>query len=464
MVNHETNTGKKNRNIPEQLSLFEEKAVQNIEEKVIIQRDEEEGEYSFLQPLIRDFDCLCNYLRRHKVHLTKKKEVISRTFLPEINQQMSVKNENATNNKEQEFYPYIHLLFTLAVNGKLFHKQDGAKGRLYIEPAEKLDQYFDLTGLEKYYFLLETLWVDTNWAYVMKRGYNRAGHLLQDLLCMVSEEMKSGDSFLITSGDLGPFIDYFSWFGFWEEADEEEFGDQDHVISGLTKTRLKITDQGCSLARILLVDRNLQLWNIHERKLNGELNPIPGSPADFMALVLNDEETEEVIENMSKRDQSSQHFCEPFMKLYPKGSLTKSLPRSREKFKQGLYTFKVSLSKSIWRELSFSANHTMADLHDLILQSFSFDDDHLYAFFMDGQPWSQDSIMSPDAMDRISADTVKIGDLNLEEKQRFVYLYDFGDEYLFDVIVTDINEQDPTLMRPYIKSTHGSAPEQYEDF
>lgn len=444
----------------EQLALFEEESKQKqVEEETVKQK-----EVSDLIPSItEEFDRFVDYLRTNDIQLTKKKKHISRSYLPAINQLLTVQNDSATSYTEQKSYLYIHLLFTLAVNGKLFRQEVGPKGRLYIRPTDKLNQYTELNDLEKYYFLLETLWVDTNWSDLLKRRNLNIGHFVQDMFAEVSAKLKNGGSFFVRRSQPEHFVDYFRWFGIWEEADEIEYKEFEDPSFYESHIILKLTALNSKLIRRLLIERNLQLWNIPERKLNGELNPIPGSPPNLLLLPLSDKKVIKKVEYLSLEDHSSETFHEPFKKLYPKGALKNALPRLQQAFKKGIYSFKVSLSKSIWRELTFSADHTMEELHRMIISSFDMDDDHLYAFFMDGEPWSEESIMSPLAEDRISANVVKIGELGLEELQSFLYMFDFGDEWLFDVKVTEIREQDHALVKPFIKASRGALFRQFED-
>jgi len=54
-----------------------------------------------------------------------------------------------------------------------------------------------------------------------------------------------------------------------------------------------------------------------------------------------------------------------------------------------IMTFRVSFPDrpDIWRRVQIGAEQTLADLHAAILQSFSWESDHLYAFFLSGKAW-----------------------------------------------------------------------------
>ena len=80
---------------------------------------------------------------------------------------------------------------------------------------------------------------------------------------------------------------------------------------------------------------------------------------------------------------------------------------------------------------------------------------------MNGQPWRGEAYWSPNNDEGPYADKIKLGNLNLEIKQKFLYLYDFGDEWTFSIQVEKILETDVPVLKPIIFETRGEAPEQY---
>src|SRR5690625_1120680 len=152
------------------------------------------------------------------------------------------------------------------------------------------------------------------------------------------------------------------------------------------------------------------------------------------------------------KEEHVQSFLQPFKKLFPTEDLQRSLPRQTRKFVDGLYTFKVTYMNGVWRTVVLTGRHTMHRLHELILEAYEFDDDHLYSFFMDGKKWSDKSIVSPlDNLGQPRADRVYIGDMGLIRGQSFKYLYDYGDEWTFNIVVERIIEQDSERLKSYVK-------------
>ena len=79
--------------------------------------------------------------------------------------------------------------------------------------------------------------------------------------------------------------------------------------------------------------------------------------------------------------------------------------------------------------------------------------------------WSRKSIVSPLEHDgQKQADKICIGESGLIQGQSFKYLYDYGDEWTFDIVVEQIIEKDSSQLQPYIKESKGEAPDQYMDW
>jgi hypothetical protein len=128
------------------------------------------------------------------------------------------------------------------------------------------------------------------------------------------------------------------------------------------------------------------------------------------------------------------------------------------------YTFKVTYQQNqdVWRVIEIAESQTLDDLHDAIRDSVDFDYDHLYSFFMSGEAWDDSTeYASPLNREKGSASQVKIGGLSLRMKQRFLYLYDYGDEHRFDVQLIAINPDAPKMQYPRIIEKHGKNPPQY---
>lgn len=127
------------------------------------------------------------------------------------------------------------------------------------------------------------------------------------------------------------------------------------------------------------------------------------------------------------------------------------------------YIISVSLKKGCYRHIKIASDKTLDELSQAILSAFDFDNDHLHAFFMDNKRWSREEEYSlqPDYGERDST-AYKLGQVGLVKDKKFLYLFDFGDEWWFSCkvlnVIDDVREQ-TAVMRSV-----GEAPEQYPDY
>jgi hypothetical protein len=116
-----------------------------------------------------------------------------------------------------------------------------------------------------------------------------------------------------------------------------------------------------------------------------------------------------------------------------------------------------------WCEIEIAADQYLHDLHLAIQRAFAWDNDHLYSFYTGKRPYdSKTEIGSPTSHTRRRADEVSLDELNLHLKQKFLYLFDFGDNHLFDIQVKKINPKAPPGLYPHVVADHGGRLAQYE--
>ncbi len=130
------------------------------------------------------------------------------------------------------------------------------------------------------------------------------------------------------------------------------------------------------------------------------------------------------------------------------------------------YTFHASLPGSgrVWRKIEMRADQTLENLHFAIQNAYGWDADHLYSFFMSGKAWDESTeYCLPEGYTSGpgNVQTTTLEELNLEPKQEFMYLFDYGDEWRFKVRVHAINPDAPEGDYPRIVESVGEAPEQY---
>ncbi|MDC3418094.1 IS1096 element passenger TnpR family protein [Aquibacillus salsiterrae] len=409
--------------------------------------------------LVRDFNEFIDYIEQHSVQITKTSEYISRKYLPMINERMSVKAEGVTAHSQQEYYPYIHFFYYIALAGRLVEKVSLNSTKPQLKVSERWNLFSKLTDTEKYLFMLETFWVDVNWSRLLDNKKNAVHHILPDIFGkLVGESLGSGiqlDENPLLSNltfDWHHFFLYFEWFGIWNcEKDQERINHYGKKSYYFVKNIL-LSPFGEKVVPVLLESRNLEEWNLPLRREYGEVNPLPGSKLPEV----------EDPKTYSNEEENLPPFYQAFSDIFDKREIGNTIPRSERAYTPGVYTFKVAYDKYSWCKVVLSAKHTMNDLHDIIIRAFQLDDDHLYSFFMDGIKWSRECIVSPNDIsgDTNAAETT-IGSVGLRLGKRFLYLFDYGAEWTFTVTVKKMEETETEPLKPYISEKRGNGPEQY---
>lgn len=137
---------------------------------------------------------------------------------------------------------------------------------------------------------------------------------------------------------------------------------------------------------------------------------------------------------------------------------------------------KVTLAhnKRIWRSIAIPADQTLDDLHVAIFGAFNREEDHLYAFYFPAKPtqslrklYDSPHYTAPMPLEEHSPDlnaaTERLSGLRLKPKQKFYYLFDFGDSWWHEITVVDFAPRDPAQQYPCIIDSRGESPPQYPD-
>jgi len=130
-------------------------------------------------------------------------------------------------------------------------------------------------------------------------------------------------------------------------------------------------------------------------------------------------------------------------------------------FQEGEHIFKVSIN-SVWRRIGISGDHELEELSDAILYAFDFDDDHLYQFTYKNRKGISVEVYAPQFDEDPSTTEVRIGDMSLNPGDALFYLYDFGDQWEFTLLLEKIDENNKEISAPIILESYGESPEQYE--
>ena len=117
------------------------------------------------------------------------------------------------------------------------------------------------------------------------------------------------------------------------------------------------------------------------------------------------------------------------------------------------YTLKIypaGAGRQVYRVIEISGEHSLDDLCEVILSAFDFTDEHLYEFCMDNKKYSDYSYQSNPQYNEPST-RVKLDEIGLEPKQKFSLHYDFGDDWMFTIVVQNITETSEKVVPNVIK-------------
>ena len=127
-------------------------------------------------------------------------------------------------------------------------------------------------------------------------------------------------------------------------------------------------------------------------------------------------------------------------------------------------------SREIARKIELKETQTLDDLHEAIIyQSFGWDDPHMYSFHFDNIPYSKDRSKEyscdpePDMFNgaKPNSTKAKLKGLNLKKNQKFLFVFDFGDDHQFGINVEGFGEAEKGKKYPCILEEKGKSPRQY---
>lgn len=414
--------------------------------------------------VVEDFQTFFTFIESNNLKLTKTKEFLTKKDLEAMNEKMNKPLAPLTARGQQQDYPLLHLFFHLGLVLGVLRKMK-APGGTYLQVQEKrLSEFKKLTYTEQYVALLEAFWQDADWDDLQGTGFGKAPTNIDFLIEHLEKYPINKKIYIKNSQFLNEllyffehFLYYFDFFGIWKVEIEEK---QDHASS--IKSHYKAKSIVLTPLYKLLEEALYKTFGSDEDDEDGleELemfNILLGGSQRFDKL-LKITKSEMKKKNEKKAEKIS--LFSRVQSLFPKGELTTAFISRGESYLSGSYLFKVMLNNKSWRTIQLSSKHTLLDLHNYIQRAFEFNDDHLYAFYMDKKKYSKHCYNSPMDNQGPFVQETKIGTLKLYEGRTFLYLFDFGDEWEFDIEVLEILEGNEDVPAK-ICEIKGEAPEQY---
>lgn len=122
----------------------------------------------------------------------------------------------------------------------------------------------------------------------------------------------------------------------------------------------------------------------------------------------------------------------------------------------------ISARQGCYRHLKISDQATLEELSSEILEAFDFIDDHAHAFFMNNRPWTDEDCYYAEFVDEESEHRhtcdYTLREVKLHVDQKFVYVFDFGDDWEFHCRVLEILDEQTEI--PEIVRSKGDPPDQ----
>ena len=404
------------------------------------------------QPILKDFDRFMTFLcDRPSFELTKDKGLLRGPDLLTLNEQMtSFQSQMVTNKSNQLAFSLLNTFFYIAQTAEFFYvkKNDkNSKNELFIK-EDRIRVYDSMTDDEKYFALLEAFWCYIDWenAYECRSFWDEAFYINLSNE-PIGKPVTISDRHSMRSGKINrPLytfgVEVLSAFGFFDIVRDENLPERmtKYIFPYKQATLSKL---GGVMLSVFMKNRNTLTWHRSEEMY--------ASPF----LEIDEEEDEDKLGN----------FEDVFIPIFEGLTIQKRLFPIERIFVKGEYHFKVSLGKKLYRVIAIGSKDTFDDLHNAIQDAFDFDHDHLYAFFIDGKRWSQsgNTFWSPHNDEGIPADAVEIGTAGLFEGKSFLYLFDFGSEWRFNVTLESIVPRESEPENAKIIESVGENPDQYPD-
>ena len=117
------------------------------------------------------------------------------------------------------------------------------------------------------------------------------------------------------------------------------------------------------------------------------------------------------------------------------------------------------LEADIWRRIDMPLSATLEALHEAIQISMGWTFSHLWEFEIGDRRYGDRSFVdSDDEPDLYKAKGTRLGTVVARGADRFVYTYDFGDDWHHDVIVEEVRDGDPEKEYPAFVEGAGCCP------
>ncbi len=385
-------------------------------------------------PIVRDFEAFIGFIAAQNVSAGGKNDLLPMKALQELNARMTRPIDIRLKRPMQKSYPNLHGLFLLARASGILRVERVNKGGLFVLEPQAMASWTSLNPTEKYFALLEAWWLRATMEMVGERGGRDAG-LQTDVLMRIHNIPPEGLKVDRKQAEWLPYwglhnIALMDMFGL---AIVERGAAQEG--KGWTISEIRHTEFGDALTRLI--------WQ--------------GFPIHRVLDIAFGEDNE------GKKDTGGRTVFDSYRELlapyFPEWRNSLTLSPGPE-YREGLFAFKISLGK-VWRRIVIPAYLTLQNLNNAIQRAFNFDNDHLHCFIYKDRFGRAVSVNHPYMDEPPYSDQTLIGETPLRPGEKMKYIFDFGDNWQFDILLESIDPPNPKVMEARIIESHGRAPRQY---
>jgi hypothetical protein len=379
--------------------------------------------------VLRDFEILLNLLKDNGLPITASGQLPLRT-LADINARLTHPLQVNLERPQQKSYPPIQGLYLLLrASGLTYGGGTGKKPSLLLDEAV-YQQWVKLNPTERYCSLLET--------WVLRGKPEIVGERWRPL-DRIPENIGQSASFYFRIPEVGMPI-----AGNRDNTQMLSYTPGWHNLGLLDLFGLIRVEEGESQ-----LGQGWQITAVHRTPLGDAL---------LMVLYVNFLETVSRIFQIDDERPTPVRSLQPVLQPYFP-NWKNILAPSAWNFREGTYTFKVSLG-SVWWRIAIGAQATMDALAWIILDAVGFDRDHLYEFSYRNRVGARETVTHPYHDEGPYTSEILIGDVPISVGQIMTFLFDFGDHWEFTVTLEQV-DSDTVTSKSRILETHGKPPEQY---
>lgn len=381
--------------------------------------------------ILNDFEVLIDYIVENKPSISKKANNIASKYVVELNQKLNKPLKLDLKQHSQTSYPYINsLMLILRASG--LGITNFSKNNFFLTiDSSVYKQWKKLNDTEKYINLLiawifngvpSIIGIKKELTYSFENTLNFMLTTPAKKKIINQEEIKTFESPMYSVGIHNLVL--LEMFGFVEIIDNSN-----------------IVSKKWNLQQITIKDIGLlfyeEIYTVVE-KFEGDFFYQDFFPIEF-----------------------KMQLQERFKKLLPNYSTDIQIKTTKQTNKE--YIFKVTLGR-IFRRIAIPSDYPLGSFCSYLIDCFDFDHSHLYRITIKNRFGYNEIFNHPSIEDDYfgypNVSEFSMNDLNIMQGTTMNFEYDFGDNWQFEIVCENIENQKTKKSR--IIEKKGKSPEQYE--